>query len=144
MPLSPDAGMLEDSSALDPFDAAEVVEDQPTLHEIPVWLFVRGTLGMTAAAVALTGMHMYLGFRLITPLPLSPGAATTAWATLTLLLLSLPVGVAAARAPRTELAVLVQWVSYLWTAAFGFLMVGCTLLDAAAWVWPSAPLTRAG
>lgn len=111
--------------------------------EVPVGLFLQGVPLMIGAVLVVAGLHGYLGYRLLMQTALGARWTFAGWTALVGLGVSMPLGMASARGERSDGAVALQWVAYLWTGTFGLLVVGFGVADGLSWLFPIAPRAKA-
>ncbi len=111
--------------------------------QVPVGLFFQGVPAMVAGVLLLAGLHGYVGYRLLGQTALGMRWSFAGWGALASLGLSMPFGMASARAERSDGTVALQWIAYLWTGTFGLLVVALGLADGLSWLFPIAPRAKA-
>ncbi len=108
------------------------------MGQVPVLLFIRGLFFVLVMVGLISGLHYYLGVRLIRGSQLGEPFTTVAWAGLWLAFATIPGGLILGRLLRVKAAVLVQWVGFIWMGAFGILLSATALSDLLLWGAASA------
>src|SRR5688572_76120 len=84
------------------------------LSQVPVGLIIRGLAAMLLAVGLVGGLHVYLGFRLVSAPVLGQPWTALGWVALGLLFVSIPLGFVASRRRPTLFNRVLYWTSMLW------------------------------
>lgn len=104
--------------------------DQPAL---PASYLLR-MLAMVALVLALVaGLHVYIATRLIDGFGWTGNAAVAGWVAISVLFISLPLGLAASRLLPKTIGAAFTWVAYLWMGAFGLMLTSVLVTDVLRW-----------